>query len=89
MTVSSAETAEYRGMALASPPLVLVPPIGTGATPLPPVADAELHPALLGRAALRAERQHARRQRRLWACAGLSILAATLAAAVAVLSMAR
>ena len=40
-----------------------------------------------GRAEIRAERQHARRQRRLYAALGLSVLAGTLGATVIVLDV--
>jgi hypothetical protein len=90
MTATSAETAEHRprGAVVAlAPPLVLVAPPTPALSERALVAPPAVHPAC-GRAALRAERQLARRERRRWALLGLSIPAATLAATVAILSMA-
>jgi hypothetical protein len=56
------------------PGLVAVPPIA--ATPSPP-----------GRAALRAERLAARRERRLYACLGLGAIAGMLGATIVVLDV--
>lgn len=80
MTASSVDTAELpqaRHWVPAAP--VIDPPAPGQAPPVPPS----------GRAALRAERWQARRQRRLYALLGLSVLAASLAATVMVLDVIR
>jgi hypothetical protein len=51
---------------------------------VPPIAASPSPP---GRAALRAERLAARRERRLYACLGLGAVAGTLAATVVVLDV--
>jgi hypothetical protein len=85
MTVSSVDTAELprvRSWVAAAP--VLDPPAPGQAlsVPAPSVSTS-------GRAELRAERRYARRQRRLYALLGLSVLATMLAATVTVLDVIR
>lgn len=78
MTVSTVDTAELPRVPELEVQDVVVPSLS-----LQPVA------APAPRAALREERRLARRQRRLWALLGLSIMLATLATTVVVLGMAR
>jgi hypothetical protein len=84
MTASSADTAELPRV----PGLVLSPPVAPAPpAPAPPAPPPATTPSPTGRAALRAERLQARRRRRLWACAGLSVLAVMFGITVAVLSV--
>jgi hypothetical protein len=81
MSVSTADTAE---LPLVREQEVVVRPSTLLTVPVPEPA---LAPS--GRAALREERRLARRERRLWAFLGLSIMFVTLAITVVVLGMAR
>jgi hypothetical protein len=72
--------------AMPAPPVAWVPrhPAPALTLAVPPIAA---HPSPPGRAALRAERQAQRRERRLYACLGLGAIAATLGATVVVLDV--
>ena len=69
-----------------APPVAWVPrhPAPALTLAVPPIAA---HPSPPGRAALRAERQAQRRERRLYACIGLGAICATLGATVVVLDV--
>ncbi len=74
---------ESAAVPLADPDaLVVIGPAETAAAPIDP-------PVPLDRLALRAERRQQRRQRRLYACLGLSVIASMLAATIVVLDVVR
>jgi len=76
------------GVSAARPsrPLAPVTPLPSNLVAMPPVAAVPAVP-VPGRAALRAERQAARRERRLYICLGLGAIAAMLGATVVVLDV--
>jgi hypothetical protein len=84
--VPSVAPATAHRVAPGAPPVAWVPrhPAPALTLAVPPIAAS---PSPLGRAALRAERLAARRERRLYACLGLGAVAGTLAATVVVLDV--
>ncbi len=92
MTVSSVDTAELpRVRAAATTPQSVPAPVAPSAPGLAPVirlvTDGAVREPVLGRMELRAHRQLARRQRRLWAALGLAGMAVTLGATIAVVEV--
>jgi hypothetical protein len=99
MTASSADTAELPRVRRSPPivrsdaPLLAPPPLTAPPLEAPPAPatfaepDAAVAAPTPGRAALRAERQAARRVRRRWALLGISAMAGTLAATIVVLDV--
>ncbi len=71
---------------VAAPP-VAAPPVAAAVVLVPAVPPIAACPSPPGRAALRAERLAARRERRLYACLGLGALAGMLGATIFVLDV--
>jgi hypothetical protein len=68
-------------------PFVAAPPVAAAVVLVPAVPPIAACPSPPGRAALRAERLAARRERRLYACLGLGALAGMLGATIFVLDV--